>query len=90
MRRPSPHAVAVGYDSENDQAPRVLAKGSGLIAENIIQAARHHGVPLVADPIAGELLAQVELGAEIPPDFYQAVAEIMAFIYRLNDQLNRS
>lgn len=90
MERPVPHAVALGYDSEKDQAPRVLAKGSGPIAEKIIQAARQHGVPLVADPVAGELLGQIELGSEIRPEFYLAVAEILAFIYRLDGESSGS
>ena len=87
MKRPVPQAVALGYISERDHAPRVVAKGSGPIAEKIIQTARQHAVPLVADPVAGELLGQVELGAEIAPEFYLAVAEILAFVYRLDEDL---
>ena len=87
MKRPFPQAVALRYDRERDQAPRVLAKGSGPIAERIVDAARRHGIPLVANPIAADLLAQTDLDAEITPEFYQAVAEILAYIYRLEGRL---
>jgi flagellar biosynthesis protein len=86
MKKPAPCAVALRYDTEKDQAPRVLAKGSGYIAQKIVQAARRHEIPLVHDPVAGELLSKAELGMEIPHEFYRAVAEILAFIYHLNDR----
>ena len=88
MKKPSSHAVALKYDRQTDQAPCVVAKGSGYIAEKIVQAAQEHGVPLVQDPVAGELLSKAELGMEIPPEFYQAVAEVLAFVYQLNDSLD--
>ena len=87
MKRPSPQAVALRYDSDRDPAPRVVAKGSGPIAERIVDAARQHGIPLVSNPIAADLMAQTDLDAEITPEFYQAVAEILAFVYRLDDSL---
>lgn len=78
-------AVALRYDRQKDQAPCVVAKGSGHIAEKIIQAAKQHDIPLVCDPVAGELLHHVDLGTTISPEFYQAVAEILAFVYHLNE-----
>ena len=78
-------AVALRYDRQMDQAPCVVAKGSGYIAEKIIQAAKQHDIPLVCDPVAGELLHHVDLGTTISPEFYQAVAEILAFVYQLNE-----
>jgi flagellar biosynthesis protein len=90
MKKQLPQAVALGYDPTKDKAPCVVAKGSGLIAEKIIEAARRHDIPIVADPIAGGMLAQADLGAEISPEFYQAVAEILAFVYRLNDRQKHS
>ena len=77
-------AVALRYDHQKDQAPYVLAKGSGCVADKIIEAAQQYDIPLVRDPVAGELLSHVELGREIPVEFYQAVAEILAFVYRLH------
>lgn len=85
-RIPLHHAVALRYDHRTEQAPRVLAKGSGIIAEKIIQAAQEHDIPLISDPVAGELLQQVDLGVEIPTEFYKAVAEILAFVYHLNNR----
>ena len=82
-------AVALRYDSEQDQAPRVVAKGRGPIADKIIQAANAHGVPLVADAGLSDLLEEIDLDAQIPPQFYLAVAEILAFVYRLNENPGR-
>jgi flagellar biosynthesis protein len=87
MQKTTCHAVALRYENKRDQAPRVVAKGSGHIAEKIIKAARQHDIPLVHDPVAGELLSNVDLGTEVSPEFYQAVAEILAFVYHLNDGL---
>lgn len=77
-------AVALRYDSDKEKAPRIVAKGRGHIAEKIIQAASAHGVPLVADTGMSNLLEEIELDAQIPPQFYLAIAEILAFVYRLN------
>ncbi len=78
-------AVALRYDSQKDRAPRVVAKGRGHIAEKIIAAANAHGVPLVADADTTSLLEEIELDAQIPPQFYLAVAEILAFVYRIGE-----
>ena len=79
-------AVALRYDSAQDQAPRVVAKGRGYLAEKIIQAAKAHGVPLVADADLSHVLEEMELDAQIPSQFYLAVAEVLAFVYRLNEK----
>ncbi len=79
-------AVALRYDREKDKAPRVVAKGRGYIAEKIIEAANAHGVPLVADAGMSRLLEEIELDAQIPPQFYLAVAKILAFVYRLGEK----
>jgi flagellar biosynthesis protein len=84
-RNQSPRkAVALRYDADKDKAPRVVAKGRGYIAEKIIAAADANGVPLVADAEMSHLLEAIELDAQITPQFYLAVAEILAFVYRLN------
>jgi flagellar biosynthesis protein len=82
----SRRAVALRYDAEQDKAPRVVAKGRGYIAEKIIQAARAHDVPLVMDSEMSQMLEALELDAPIPPEFYLAVAEILAFVYRVNER----
>lgn len=76
-------AVALSYD-KGQGAPVVVASGQGSIAEKILSTAREAGVEVVADPDLVELLAGIPLGTEIPPELYQAVAEILAFVYRVN------
>jgi flagellar biosynthesis protein len=81
----SPRAVALKYDQKKDTAPRVIAKGRGEIAQKIIEVARAHDVPLVEDRNLIQILEALELETEIPPELYRAVAEVLAFIYRLNN-----
>lgn len=83
-------AVALRYDDRRDPAPRVVAKGQGKIAERILEVARRHGVPVHQDPDLVEVLAKVELEQVIPAALYQAVAEILAFLYRLNAERKRA
>lgn len=77
-------AAALKYDPDTDSAPRVIASGKGVIAEAIIRKAREHGIPIRENPPLAELLTAVPLGAEIPPDLYEAVAEILARILKLD------
>ena len=74
-------AVALYYDGKN--APQISAKGTGKIAEQIIDIAREHGVPLCDNPSLVDLLVTLELGDEIPENLYIAVACIIAFAYQL-------
>lgn len=75
-------AVALAY-SETDAAPRVVAKGHGLVAEQIIARAREHGVYVHESPELVSLLLQIDLDQRIPPQLYIAVAELLAWLYRL-------
>lgn len=75
-------AVALRYDGQN--APKVTAKGEGLTAEQIVEIAAEHGIPLQAEPELVQVLAQVPLGEEIPRELYVAVAEVIAFAYFLS------
>ncbi len=75
-------AVALAYQG-NDSAPRVVAKGRGLIAQAIIERAREHGVFVHESEELVGLLMQVELDQGIPPQLYLAVAELLAWLYRL-------
>lgn len=79
-------AVALRFDQEADAAPRVLAKGRGYVAERILELADAHGVPVREDPDLVESLAQLDLGDVIPPELYPAVAELLAYIYRMNNK----
>jgi len=78
-------AVALKYDGEN--APKVTAKGSQEIAEQIIELAKKHNVPLTENKELVNLLATLELGEEIPEALYLAVAEIIAFAYMLKGKV---
>ena len=80
----SPKAVALKYDHQKNKAPKVIAKGRGDIAEKIIEVAKAHNVPLYEDKNLIQILEALELETEIPPELYRAVAEVLAFIYRLN------
>ncbi len=80
-------AVALSYDRERDRAPRVVAKGKGTIADQIRALAEAHGIPIREDPDLVQLLAAVELDSPIPIETFQAVAEILSYIYRVNGRL---
>jgi flagellar biosynthesis protein len=77
----APIAVALQYDGSG--APRVTAKGRGLIAEQILELAEANGIPISEEPELVELLCRLDLGDEIPEALYVAVAEVIAFAYRL-------
>jgi len=83
----SPKAVALKYDGKSDKAPRVIARGRGDIAEKIIDIAKEYNVPLYEDKNLIQILEALDLETEIPPELYRAVAEVLAFIYRLNGKL---
>lgn len=78
-------AVALAY-APGDSAPRVVAKGRGLIAEAIIARAREHGIYVHESPAIIALLMQVDLDDRIPPQLYLAVAELLAWLYRVEQR----
>lgn len=80
-------AVALKYDMGKDRAPRVTAKGKGYLAEKIIEVAEEHGIPLHEDRELSQVLEALDLDTEIPTELFQAVAEVLAFIYRMNKKL---
>ncbi|WP_224956924.1 EscU/YscU/HrcU family type III secretion system export apparatus switch protein [Geomonas subterranea] len=82
-------AVAMAYHPDEAGAPRVIAKGAGISAEAIISLAKEHGVYVHQSPELVSMLMQVDLDAEIPPELYQAVAELLAWLYSLDQQLDR-
>lgn len=77
-------AVALLYERERGGAPVVVASGKGDVAARIVSVAREAGVAVTEDPDLLEILAKVPMGEEIPAELYQAVAEILAFVYRVN------
>jgi flagellar biosynthetic protein FlhB len=87
ITNPTTLAVALQYDRELMQAPMVVAKGRGLIARRIREIAEENGVALMEDrPLAWALYEGVEIGDEVPAHLYKAVAEVLAFVYRLRQK----
>ncbi len=76
-------AVALRYDNKKDDAPKVVGKGKGLIAQNIIQLAEENDIPIKKDEDLVELLSKVDIDKEVPPNLYKAVAEVFSFLYRM-------
>ena len=81
----SPKAVALQYDIEKDNAPKIIAKGKGETATNIVKIAKENNIPIKKDEDLVELLSQLDLDKEIPSTMYKAVAEIFSFIYDLSN-----
>ena len=77
-------AAALAYRPDRDRAPRVTASGRGRVAERIVEIARESGIPVKEDPALAEVLSALDPGEEIPPETYRAVAEILAFLYRVD------
>ena len=77
-------AAALKYDAQINSAPVVKAKGAGTVAEKIIQIAQDHNIPIRQNPDLVEILIQLDLEQEIPPELYKIVAEILTFVYNLN------
>lgn len=87
VTNPTHFSVALQYDAGSMRAPKVVAKGADFLAMRIRQLAAQHGVPLVErKPLARALYAGVEVGQEVPPEHYAAVAEILAYVYRLGER----
>jgi len=84
ITNPTHLAVALRFNAEEMTAPRVVAKGADYIAERIRETAREHGVPLVENkPLAQALFKMADVGDYVPVDLYRAVAEVLAYVYRL-------
>lgn len=77
-------AVALQYEAATRGAPEVVASGRGWIAEQIIALAKAHGIYIKQDPDLVEVLARLDIDETIPPELYAVVAEVLAFVYRVN------
>ena len=77
-------AVAVRYDVEKDRAPRVTAKGRSLVADRILAEAKKNGIPVYQNKSLVNMLMALELDREIPPELYRTVAEVLAYVYRID------
>lgn len=79
-------AIALHYDKTNG-APRVVAKGKGIVGEKIIEIAKDNAVPIQENEVLAGALSNVELGDEIPAELYKAVAEVLIFVMKLTGRL---
>ncbi len=81
----SKKAAALKYNQSSDNAPKVVASGERLVAQNIIKIAQQNNIPIKKDEDMVQMLSQIELNQEIPPAMYKAVAEIFSFIYDITN-----
>ena len=77
-------AVALKYEAERDNAPRVIAKGRGHVAEHILETAQKNSVPVYQDKTLVNMLMALEIDREVPPELYKAIAEVMAYVYKMD------
>lgn len=82
-------AVALTYQKSNNTAPKVVAKGTGFMAEKIMSTAKQNSVPIYQNKTLASMLMAVELDREIPPELFQAVAEVLAYIYYIDKKMNK-
>ncbi len=82
-------AIAIKYDREKDNAPRVVAKGLRLKAEKIKEIAKQHGVPFMKNTTLAGALYRVEVGEEVPEELYDAVAEVLNFVWALQQEAKK-
>ena len=88
ITNPTHYAVAIKYDPEVADAPIVLAKGSDYLAAKIKEVAKEHQIEIVENkPLARMLYANVDIGGLVPPELYQAVAEVLAFVYHAKGRI---
>ncbi|PKO00774.1 MAG: hypothetical protein CVU42_02795 [Chloroflexi bacterium HGW-Chloroflexi-4] len=82
-------AVALGYDPIKDEAPRILASGKNKIAEQIILVAKQNGIPIRDDPVLTAALMEIDINQTIPPELYRVVAEVLSYIYRIQNKTGK-
>ena len=82
-------AVALKYDAQTQKAPKVIAKGRGHVAEHILAAAQKNTIPVYQNKTLVNMLMALEIDREIPPELYKAVAEVMAYVYRMDASKGR-
>jgi flagellar biosynthesis protein len=82
-------AIALTYDQQKADAPIVVAKGKGIVADNILKSAIENNIPIQEDPSLVEILGKLNINESISEEMYQAVAEIFAFIYRTDKEVEK-
>ncbi|QPC46329.1 EscU/YscU/HrcU family type III secretion system export apparatus switch protein [Mangrovibacillus cuniculi] len=84
MKEQRQEAVALRYNEGKDDAPKVIAKGKGLIAEEILAKAKEFDIPVQEDPAMLSILGTLEINESIPEELFEAVAEVFAFVYQVD------
>jgi flagellar biosynthesis protein len=84
---PKRKAAALRYEPGRENAPRLLAKGEGFLADRLVSRAQEFGIPIYEDRLLVEALLRLELESEIPAELYRVVAAVLAFVYRLDRPL---
>ncbi|WP_200762421.1 EscU/YscU/HrcU family type III secretion system export apparatus switch protein [Nitrosophilus alvini] len=82
MNEKEKKAVALKYVRKRDNAPKIVAKGKGVVAKNILDLAKENNIPVQEDAELVEILSNMEINSEIPPELYKAVAKILSYIYK--------
>lgn len=82
-------AVALSYEATKNDVPKVIAKGKGIVADNILEKAKENNIPIQEDPTLIELLSKLNINDSIPEELYQAVAEVFAFVYRTDKEVGK-
>lgn len=83
---PAHIAVAIKYDADGDKAPKVVAKGMRVHAEKIKELAKQYGVPILRNVPLAQALHKLDIDEEIPEDLYEAVAEVLSFVYKIKEE----
>lgn len=83
-------AVALSYEATKNDTPKVIAKGKGIVADNILERAKENNIPIQEDSTLIELLSKLNINDSIPEELYQAVAEVFAFVYRTDKEVGKS
>jgi flagellar biosynthesis protein len=86
MKKPIKLAVALKYENDEQEAPVIVASGRGDIAEKILATAQRGKVPVYQDESLAQVLASLETGTEVPPELYQAVAQVIAFVWKMDNK----
>jgi flagellar biosynthesis protein len=88
MNHSSPRkAIAIKYEKAIHNAPVISAKGIGTVAETILSRAVEHGIPIKEDKSLAEILSKLDVNSQIPPELYQVVAEMLAFVYKMDKRV---
>jgi flagellar biosynthesis protein len=84
-----PKAVALRYDRELEEAPRIIAQGKGEIAKKIIEIALENNIPIHEDPVLADILLDLEYYSEIPEELYRIVAKVLILVYEIENEFSK-